>query len=139
MQNNIMIEKKRVLWDNDEVPGLVSVDEIAWEKSVAEVPSFKRIREVQSDITKNPRLKFKYSLSRGEHVLKFFEDMHKNNEVKDCEIIRVDAHGVPFSENARKIYVGCECINKVEPKYDAGAPEYASITVDIIFFDVVYA
>ena len=134
MQTNEMVEKKRVKWDGVETPGLVNVAEIVREKRTVEVPGFRRIRDVQSGIEKLPQLTFIYKLERNTNTLKFFEDFFDNNEAKDCEIIRTDAHGDEFS---RKSYTGCEVISITEPAYDAANPNYAQISVVVAIYNIV--
>ena len=134
MQTNEMVEKKRVKWDGVETPGLVNVAEIVREKRTVEVPGFRRIRDVQSGIEKLPQLTFIYKLERSTNTLEFFEDFFNNNEAKDCEIIRTDAHGDEFS---RKSYTGCEVISITEPAYDAANPNYAQISVVVAIYNIV--
>ena len=134
LQNNEMVEKKRVKWDGVEIQGLVSVPDIIREKRVVEVPSFRRIRDVQAGIEKLPQITLVYKLERSAVTLKFFEDFFDNNEVKDCEIIRTDAHGSEFS---RKSYTGCEVISITEPAYDAASPTFAQITIVVVPYNIV--
>jgi len=132
MQSNDMVEKKRVKWDGNEIPGLVSVDEVTREKKFVEVPSFRRIREIDADIVKLPQLKMKYKVERSTNTLSFFERFFDENEYKDAEIIRTDAHGVEFN---RSIWTSCACIAITEPAYDSANPEYASVTVTFVPYD----
>ena len=134
MQSNEMAEKKKGLYDGVEVPGLVNVSEITREKSVISVPSFRRIREIQSGIVKMPQLTLIYKLERGKNTLSFFEDFFDNDEVKDLELIRTDAHGVEFN---RKMYQQCEVMSITEPAYDAASPDYAKVTVVLVPYDIV--
>lgn len=134
MQKNSMAEKKQVFWDGVEIPGLVLVEEITLEKSTIEVPSFKKIRIIQSDITKIPAVNLKYRLDRGTSTLKFWEDFYYENEIHDASIIRTDASGAEF---ARRLLPQCECIKISEPAYDAASPTYASITVTVLPYDII--
>lgn len=124
-----MAEKKKVWWDGVEIPGLVSVKEITLEKSLIEVPSFKRIRQLSSDITKVPAIEMMYEAARDTTTLQFFTDFYLKNQVKDCTIVRTDAHGVEFS---RRIAPQCECVKITEPEFDAASPKYASVSVTVI-------
>ena len=133
MQTNEMVEKKKALYDGEEVSGLVNIGEISREKRSVEVPSFSRIRDIQSGIEKNPQLTAIYKLERGRGTLKFFEDWFDNNEVKDVEVIRTDAHGVEFN---RKVYTQCEVLSITEPAYNAESPDYAKITAVLLPYDI---
>lgn len=134
MQTNEMVEKKKAKWDGVETPGLVNVGEITREKRVVEVAGFRRIRDVQADIEKIPQLTMVYKLERGTNTLQFFEDFYDENEVKDLEIIRTDAHGVEFK---RKVYTQCELLSISEPAYDAASPESAKITIVVLPHDII--
>lgn len=129
-----MVEKKKALWDGDEIPGLVTFGEVTREKRVVEVPSFRKIRDVQSGVIKMPQISLTYKIERNTKTLKFFDDFFDNNEVKDLECIRTDAHGVEFQ---RKIYIQCEPISMTEPAYDAANPDYAKTTITFAPEDIV--
>jgi len=75
-----------------------------------------------------------YKVERSTNTLSFFETFFDDNEVKDLELVRTDAHGVSFS---RKIYQGCEVISISEPAYDAASPDYAKITVVVAPTDII--
>lgn len=128
-------EKKKVFWDGVEVPGLVSVAELTLEKSTIDVPSFKRIRKIQSGIITIPVVEMKYRVDRDASTQKFWEDFYFNDTVKDGIVSRVDAFGVEF---AVRILQQCECWKYVEPAYNAEAPEYASVTVSVIPWEIVF-
>lgn len=130
MQSNEMAEKKKALFDGVEIPGLVNVGEIMREKGTIDVPSFRKIRPVQSGVVKNPEITMIYKLERDTNTLEFFDSFFDNNEVKDLEIVRTDAHGVEFD---RTIYTECEVKSITEPPYDAANPDYAKTTIVIIY------
>lgn len=130
MQSNEMAEKKKTFFDGVERPGLVSVGEIMREKGTVDVPSFRKIRPVQNGVVKNPEITLIYKLERDTDTLDFFDKFFDDNEVKDLEIVRTDAHGVEF---ARTIYTECEVKSITEPPYDAANPDYAKTTVVLIY------
>ena len=136
MQSNEMVEKKKCYWDGVEIAGLVSVAEITREKRTVEVPSFKKIRDVQSDIQKLPQVTLVYKVERNTNTLEFFENYFEKNEVKDLEIVRTDAHGVTMPRG-RKIYSQCEPISISEPAYDAASPDFSKITIVVAPYDIV--
>lgn len=129
-----MASKAKIMWDGIEKAGLVSLNEISLEKSTIEVPEFKKIRQIQSDITKIPAIELKYKTDRNTDTLKFFEDWYFNNEVKDGTIINTDASG---TEYARKLIPQCECLKIVYPPYDASNPTYANIVVTVLPWDII--
>jgi len=134
MQKHEMVEKKKVLWDGIEIEGLVSVAEVSLEKMTVDVPSFRRIRQVQSDMVKLPPLNIGYALKRDSDALKFCNNFFDNNEVHDLTVIRTDAHGVEFD---RVLYPDCEIIKKTIPAYEAGNPTYAKCDITVIPWDII--
>ena len=134
MQSREMAEKKRVLFDGEEIPGLVSVNDITREKGTIEVPGFNRSRTIPNGITKIPTIELVYRIDRGTNTLQFFEDFYTNNEEKEMSIIRTDGHGDEF---ARRILQFCEAINITEGAYDAASPDFAKVTVTIVPWDYV--
>ena len=93
MQINDMVEKRRVLIDGEEIPGLVFAGELKREKGRVEVPEFKRKRKIQDGIKTYPEYELRYKIARGTATLKFFRDWYNKDEVKDVTVIRTDAHG----------------------------------------------
>lgn len=135
MQRNALAEKKKIFWDGVEIQGLVSVGEVLMEKSTIEVPSFHRIRTIQSGITKLPILEIVYRIDRDSNTQKFWQDYYTNDENHDAVFIRTDAGGNEF---ARRILPSCECLSISEPAYDAASPTYAKITVKICPWDILF-
>lgn len=125
MQKFQMAEKKRIYWDGDELDSLAKVDEITLTKMLVDVPGFKIIHQVSADITKMPLIGMEYVIRRDGNAYKFLYKFYEKNEVKDLVISRTDAHGDEF---ARTIWEACECVELVEPPYDASAPTYAKVS-----------
>lgn len=134
MQKNAMAEKKKCLWDGVEKAGLVSFGEMAMEKSTIEVPSFHRIRTIQSGIIKLPIIEVVYRIDRDSPTQKYFEDFYWNDESHDLTLIRTDASGTEF---ARRLLPGCECVYLSEPAYDAASPTFAKITMRFVPWDII--
>lgn len=134
MQSNDMAEKKRVIIDGEELPGLVFAGELSLEKGSIEVPEFKKIRVIQNGVSKTPPQELRYKIARGTNTLKFIKDWYFNDEVKDVTIIRTDAHGVEFG---RTLLPQCECFQYTEPETDAASPNYAQSTIVLLPWDVI--
>lgn len=133
-QRNDMAEKKRVLIDGVEIPGLVYVSEITHEKGGLDVPEFKNIRHIQNGVSSTPRLTLRYKITKDLATLEFFKAWYFDDVVHDVTIIRTDATGAEF---ARDLCQECECIKFSIPDYDAGSPKYAQISVDILPYEVI--
>jgi hypothetical protein len=134
VQRNDLAEKKRVLIDGEEIPGLVSFAEIPLEKGQLEVPEFKKIRRIQNGITTIPAIQITYKISKDTNTLQFMKDWYFNDEEHDVTVIRTDASGTEF---ARTLLPSCECVRYYEPPYDAGNPTYAQVQITISPWDVI--
>lgn len=134
MQTNNMAEKKRVLYDEEEIPGLVSFAEISLERAQLEVPEFDRIRRISSGILTIPPIEVVYKLARDSETLQFFTDYYFQNLEFDVTIIRTDAAGVEF---ARTLLPDTQIARYAEPAFDAANPVYAQVAFTLLPWDVI--
>lgn len=134
MQRNDLAEKKRILIDGEEIPGLVNFAEIPLEKGQLEVPEFSKIRRIQNGITTVPAIEMTYKVARDTNTLEYFKNWYFENEEHDVTVVRTDAAG---SEFARTLLPSCECVRYVEPAFDAANPTYAQVMVTIAPWDVI--
>lgn len=132
-QRNDLAEKKRLLFDGIEIPGLVSVGEITMEKGVIDVPEFSRTRKIQNGITTVPVVPVVYKIQRDTEAWDFFKSFYYDDKTYDVTVIRCDASGAEF---ARTLLVSCECSKISEPEFDAANPTYAKVSVDLLPYDV---
>ncbi len=135
MQKNEMVEKRIVLWDGEEIPGLVGMGGISREKTGVEVPSFGKVITVPDGIRRIPVISFTYKINRDTNTLQFFEEFFTNNEVKSATIIRTDAHGVEF---ARILTPFSEARMIEMPEIDLLSPPFAQIAFEVTPWDIVY-
>ena len=129
-----MAEKKRVLIDGEEVPGLVNFAEIPLEKGQLEVPEFHRLRRIQNGISTVPAIDVVYKIGRDTNTLKTFKDWYFNDEDHEVTVIRTDAAGVEFG---RTLLPSCECVKYAEPEFDAASPVFAQVRATILPWDVI--
>jgi hypothetical protein len=134
MQRNDLAEKKKVIIDGEEIPGLVNFAEIPLEKGQLEVPEFSKIRRIQNGISTVPAIEMTYKIARDTNTLQFFRDWYFLNQEKDVTVIRTDAAGTEF---ARTLLPSCECVRYAEPAFDAASPTYAQVMVTVAPWDVV--
>jgi hypothetical protein len=132
-QRNDLALKRKVKIDGVEYPGLVSVSEIKFEKSVIEAPEFNYVRNIQNGITKVPQLDLVWKLDKGSATLPFLRGWYMNNEVHDMVIQDTDATGQVFQQF---LCTGCEMTSLADPEYDAGNPGYAKFTVHIVPYNI---
>lgn len=134
MLKTAVVEKSIILWDGVEIPGLISVQEMKLTKATVKVPSFKRLRQISSEIIEIPTLELKYRCDRGTTTDKFFSDFFFNAQVKDCTQLRTDQFGNIIQ---RRIWQLCECNDYQSPKYDAEAPELMTAIVQVCAWEII--
>ena len=133
MQKPAIVEKKILLWDGIEIPGLMRVAEIKKTKTTAKSPGYYKSRTVSSEITEIPVMECQYKIERGTMTEKFFNDFFELRQVKDCTEVRTDQFGTPIE---RRIWQMCECIDHRTPPYDSETPELMSVTVIVAPWDI---
>jgi hypothetical protein len=133
-QRNDMAEKKRILIDGVEIPGLVSISAITLEKGIINVPEFSKIRKIQNGISTQPEIELVYKISKDSETLDFIKDWYFKDQTKDITVIRTDASGTEF---ARDLLPSCECTKYIEPEFNGESPTYAKITITIVPFDYI--
>lgn len=134
MQKNDLAEKKKIMIDGVEIPGLLNVQEIPLEKGQLEVPEFSKIRRIQNGMSTIPAVELTYKIQRDTETLNFMKDWYLKDESKDVTIIRTDGGGVEF---ARTLLPQSECVRYYEPPYDAAAPTFAQVQITLCPWDVI--
>lgn len=134
MQDNSMAMKVRLLFDGEEVPGLVKFGEVPLENGVIDVPGFQRVHKIHTGVTVIPEVEVTYEVRRNTNTLKFFQDFHSNKEKKDVTVIYTDADG---AEYARDLWQDVECRKFTRPQVDLGNVTYAQVTVVLLPYDIV--
>lgn len=133
-QRNDLAEKKKVMIDGVEIPGLLNVQEIPLEKGQLEVPEFSKIRRIQNGMATIPPVELTYKIQRDTETLDFMKEWFLKDESKDVTIIRTDGSGVEF---ARTLLPQSECVRYYEPPYDAAAPTFAQVQITLCPWDIV--
>lgn len=128
-QRNDIVEKHKLFFDGEEVPGLVSFGATPLEDGAVEVPEFGAINKIRDGIVRMPEIPVVFKLQRDSRTLKFCQDFYLNKETKDLVKVRTDASGTEF---ARTLFEGCECRHYEEPEFDAASPTYAKATIIIL-------
>jgi len=134
MQNASMAFKVKVLFDGEEVPGLVRFGEVPLEKSVIEIPGFQRITKIQTGVKTIPEVAMTYETRRNSKTRKFFQDYFTENQVKDVTVIYCDASGAEF---ARDLWQSVECRKFSTPEVDFSSISYARVDVILLPYDII--
>ena len=133
MQNGSMAGKVRVLYDGEEIEGLTRFGGVPFENGMIEVPTFNRIRKIQSGVTTMPEVELVYETRRNTNTRKFFKDFYHKKEKHDVTVIRCDADGTEYD---RELWSAVECNKFSENEFDAGSPTYAQINVTLLPYDI---
>lgn len=134
MQSGSMAAKVRVLYDGEEMPGLVRFGEKPLENGMIDVPSFSKINKIQSGVTTMPEIPLTYETQRNTKTRKFFRDWFMNKEVKDVTVIKLDATGVEYD---RELWPSTECRKFTEPEVDFANVSFSRVEVSLIPYDVI--
>lgn len=134
MQKNDLAEKKRILVDGEELPGLVYVGEVNREKGQIEVPEFAHTRRIQNGVTTVPPVELRYKIQRETNTRQFLLDWYNLNEEHDVTLISTDATG---AEIERTLMRASECVQHSKPEYDASSPVFSQVTITIAPWDIV--
>ena len=133
MQSNDMAAKSRLLFDGEEIPGLVRVAEIPLERGEIEVPEVGKIRRIENGIETIPAIEVTYKTARGTNTRGFFRTWWQQQDQKDVTLIRVDSTGTEFE---RLTLSDCQLRSLVDPETDHANPTYAQIRATIVPWDV---
>ena len=128
MQPNSMALKRKILYDNEEVPGLVETSELKDEEGIVDAPAFNRIFKIKNGVKTFEPLDLVYRIDRTTNTRQFFLDFFQNNETKDMTIINTDGTG---REMDRWLCRDCECSLFSERTYNAAGVEFFGISVRI--------
>lgn len=131
-QRNDRALKVKILFDGEELDGLVKVNGIKVEKGMIEVPSYDRIVQIQNGIRKIPQLDVEYKDPVGGKANDYINSFFENNEVHDLIWIAYDAGGTEFD---RISLPACECSSYERPEYDASNPGYSKVMATFLPYD----
>lgn len=134
MQPNSMAQKVKVLFDGEEIPGLVKFPEVPLERQVIEVPTFSRTRKIQNGVTAMPEAELVYETRRDTKTRAFFRSWFDNNEKHDATVIYCDADG---AEYGRELWQDVECRKISTAPVDFASVSYAQLTVTLLPYDIV--
>lgn len=128
------VEKKIVLVDGEEYPGLINLDEYVIEDDVVEIPGRKKTVPVRNGVKKIPQIGATYKITRNSPTLKGFEDWYYKHEVHEITLIRTDGAGNEF---ARELWQNVELGKLNAPAYDASSPVTAQAMVNFLPEDII--
>jgi len=134
MIRNSVVEKKKVEWDGEEIPGLIKVDELKFENKTIDVTDFFEEHTIDSYITKVPSVVLTYRCDIDTKTLQFFEDFHFKKQYKDGTMMRTDGEGKVLK---RYLLKDCRCIVSNIPPYDSATPQVSSITITVTPWKII--
>lgn len=129
-----LTEKRKLLIDGDEWPGLIGVEAYELAQGTVEVPGRDKIVPVKNGVLKIPEINAKYKTSRDSPTYSRFISWRDNNEFHDVTCIVMDQTG---REIARELWPNTECSKVDRDAYAAEAPVPAAINVRLLPEDVI--
>lgn len=133
MAKSIMADKRRIIIDGEEIPGLRSIDEYVLEEDLIDVPEFDKIRKVKTGIKKIPEINAVYNIRRDTITMKFFQDWYNKNQTKEIIEIQTDGSG---AEVARYLWSEVELSKIGRPAADSASVADAQVSVTFVPEDI---
>lgn len=133
-EKNDQVEKKILLIDGEDLPGLIAIDEYIIEDDVVEIPGRDTTVSVRNGVKKVPPVPVTYKVTRDSATLKFYEDWYYKKEFHDVTLIRTDGAGNEF---ARELWPNTELSKLNAPAYDAAAPVAAQLLATLLPEDII--
>lgn len=131
---NDQVEKIITEVDNNELPGLIALDEYVVETDAVNVPGRDRTVPVSNGVIKIPSVGATYKINRNTVTYQILSDWFYKNEVKDMTIIKTDGAGNEFS---RELWPNVQLSKFNGPAYDASAPVPAQVMVTFLPEDII--
>lgn len=129
MQKNYLVKKVKVFFDGStEYQGLSESSSIKDAEALVDIPTYGRIFQVKSGVSKLEPLTFKFLISKGSNIPNFINNWKNNNEYHDVTIVETDATGTEIEKTSLR---DCECHSIERSAYNAATPEAYSYTVII--------
>lgn len=135
MQKNAMAEKRIVLVDGMEMPGLTKVGPLPLEQATIEVPGFQKIRVIVNGVTKIPPVDMTFRADRSTKTRDFLISWFDNQETHDVVIIETDNSGQEFG----RILAPQVQLSKIDAgEYTAENPTFAHVDIIMAPYDLLY-
>lgn len=135
MQSNDQAEKQKIYIDGEELAGLVSLNELASEEGVIEVPENGKKRNISNGVKTIPQMEATFKIRKNSKTMKILSDWYNLDQEKDIVVVTTDADG---EEIKRTLYPDTECVMQTKSgAYDAGNPTFAQEKTKLIPWDVI--
>ena len=128
------VEKKILLIDGQELPGLIGIDEYIIEDDVVNIPGRDKVIPVRNGVKKIPSIGATYKINRNSETLKVLQDWYNKGTVMDVTLIRTDGAGNEFK---RELWPNTEISKINAPAYDANTPVAAQAIVTFLPEDII--
>lgn len=135
MPKGDIIEKRKLLVDGEDLPGLVNISEFSDEETTVKVPGLNKNVPVPNGVREIPEPEAIYKIAKDSETLQFLLDWMNKKEQHNVTLVKVDRSG---EEIARQLWPNTELSKVSNPTYDASAPTYAQVTVKFCPEDIIY-
>lgn len=125
MPKGDIVEKRILLIEGEELPGLVAVDAVNNESDIVEVPGRDKVVSVTNGVEKIPTFLLTYKIGRETETATFLNNWYKNREEKQCVLQRTDGSGNILEQRDLGY---CQLSSFNIPAYAAEAPVFAQVS-----------
>lgn len=127
-------EKRKILVDGEEIPGMIAMSEYIVEDDSIESPGQDKVIMLRNGVQKIPEIDVTFRRDRDTPTEKLLKDWYYQNETHEVTVIRTDSAGNEFG---RELWPETECRKFHTPAYDASAPVPAQIIVALLPEDII--
>ena len=135
MQKRGRSEKRRLLFDGVEFPGLVRCGGLSPEEGELEVAELQRLYTVGDGTIKWPPLEGAFLDTDANGIEAFFRAWKLQHQTKEVTYIRVDGHG---DDVQRVILPDTECLKMKHTDADHGGVVVAMVEFKLAFFEPIF-
>lgn len=133
MARSIVVDKRRLEFDGQEIPGFKSIEEIVLEQDTVTIAEFDKIRNEPTGVSKIPAINCVYNHRSDSIAFDFFWDWYTTKSTKDVTEIQTDGAG---AEIARFNWSNVKCSKISRPAADSAGVEGATIPITLIPEDI---
>jgi len=128
MQEGAMVAKGRLLWDGEEIPGLLRIGGRDIEQKKVTVSKYFEEFTLTANTRVIPEVEVEYVLERNTKTMQFFDDFNDNRETKTATFIAEDGDGVEYG---RQLWLLCQVSKKTESEVNFGSLVAATYVITV--------
>lgn len=133
MARSIIVDKRRLEFDGQEIPGFKSIESVVLDQDTVEISEFDKIRNEPTGVEKVPVVNLVYNHRKDSITFDFFWTWFKDKSTKDVTEIQTDGAG---AEIVRFNWSNVKCSKVERPAADSAGVEGATIPITLVPEDI---